>query len=319
MRRYGMTIPFAGVPLHAQRELVTELGDLGYTDLWSSEGPSHDAFTPLALASTWVPEMRLGSAICPVYTRGPALMASSAASLADAAPGRFVLGIGASSDVIVQNWNGIPFERPYQRVRDTLQFLRRALAGEKVTEDYETFSIKGFRIGIEIEQPPRIMLAALREGMLRLAGRLADGAILNWLSADDVKTVAPIVKQFGEDKEIVARLFVCPNPDADAVRRMARMACAAYLNVGVYAAFHDWLGRGAQLAASRSAWQAGDRKRALVEIPDEVVDQLVIHGPPEACREHIARYVENGVDTPVLMIMPLGMDLRQAMRDLAPR
>ncbi len=319
MQRYGMTIPLSGVPLHEQRDWIAELQDLGYTDLWSSEGPSYDGFTPLALASTWAPRLRMGTAICPVFTRGPALLASSAAALADAAPGRFVLGIGASSDVIVERWNGIPFDRPYQRVRDTLLFLRAALRGEKVTEKYETFAVNGFRLAFPLERPPPIMVAALREGMLRLAGKLGDGAILNWLSADDVRTVAPIVKQFGQDKEIVARLFVAPSSDRDAVHGVARMAAAAYLNVGVYAAFHDWLGRGDLLAATRRAWNEGDRKRALSEIPESVLDELIIHGPPEACREHIARYVENGVDTPVLMVMPVGGDLRQAVRDLAPR
>jgi probable F420-dependent oxidoreductase len=297
---------------------VRELADLGYTDVWSSEGPGYDAFTPLALASQWAPGLRLGTAICSVYTRGPALLASCAASLAAAAPGRLVLGIGASSDVIVQGWNGIPFEKPYARVRDTLRFLRRALAGEKVEERYETFAVRGFRLGVPVDPPPPLMAAALRPGMLRLAGREADGAILNWLSAGDVETVAPLVKQFGAHKEIVARIFVAPGGDPEVVRAAARQAIAAYLTVPVYAAYHDWLGRGPRLAAMQAAWKAGDRRRALAEIPDDVVDELIIHGPPEACREHIARYVANGIDTPVLMPVGPG-DPRAAGRALAPR
>src|SRR5438093_13563484 len=109
MHRYGMTIPFDGVPLGEQRGLFEELVDLGYTDVWSSETDGADAFTPLALASVWAPSLRLGTAIVPVYTRGPATLAQSAASLAAVAPGRFALGVGSSSDVIVQRWNGIPF------------------------------------------------------------------------------------------------------------------------------------------------------------------------------------------------------------------
>jgi len=317
--RFGMTIPLHGVPLHAQADRVRELADLGYSDVWSSEGPGYDAFTPLALASQWAPGLRLGTAICPVYTRGPALLASSAASLAAAAPGRVVLGVGASSDVIVEGWNGIPFEKPYARVRDTLRFLRRALAGEKVSERYETFSVRGFRLGIPPPDPPvKLMTAALRAGMLRLAGRESDGAILNWLSAEDVKRVAPIVKANGSEKEIVARIFVAPSSDREQVRQMARQSIAAYLNVPVYAAFHAWLGRGQELAAMQEAWSAGDRKRALAEIPDSVVDELIVHGDPAQCREHIARYVECGVDTPVLQLMG-GMEPRAAIRALAPR
>ena len=319
MARYGMTIPLDGVPLAQQRDWIRELVDLGYTDLWSAEANGTDGFTPLALASAWAPEARLGCAIFPAYTRGPALMAMSAASMASAAPGRFVMGIGSSSNVIVGNWNGIPFEKPYQRVRDTVRFLRKAFTGEKVTEDYETFSVKNFRLGVKMDEPPKLLVAALRQGMLKLAGREGDGAILNWLSAEDVKTVAPYVHQGGPDKEIVARIFVCPNPDTEAVRNMARFAVNAYLNVPVYAAFHEWLGRSELLDAMWTKWKEGDRKGAAASIPDEVVDAIVVHGPPEKCREQIQQYVENGVDTPMIGLLPMGVDPIQASRDLAPR
>jgi probable F420-dependent oxidoreductase len=321
MQRYGMTIPFDGVPLHAQRDWVVELADLGYTDVWSSEANGADAFTPLTLASVWAPSLRLGTAIVPAFTRGPACLAQSAGSLAQAAPGRLALGIGTSSNVIVEGWNGIPFEQPYQRTRDMVRFLRAALAGGKVSEQYETFSVRGFRLGVKPEEPVPLLVAALREGMLRLAGREGDGAIVNWLSADDVATVAPIVQEAGggEPKEVVARIFVAPTDDASTVRAMGRYAIAAYLNVPVYAAFHDWLGRGEMLADMWRLWKEGDRQAALAAIPDSLVDELIVWGSPDACREHIQRYVVNGVTTPALALLPFGVDARQAIRDLAPR
>jgi probable F420-dependent oxidoreductase len=318
MKRLGMTIPFGGVPLAEQRDWFVELQDLGYTDLWSAESGGADAFTPLALASVWTPELRLGTAIIPAFTRGAHTLASCVASLADAAPGRFVCGIGSSSNVIVERWNDIRFEKPYQRVRDTVRFLKQALTGEKVVEDYETFSVKGFRLGLVPKEPPKIMIAALRQGMLGLAGRESDGAILNWLGADDVKTVVPYVHAGGEDKEIVARLFVCPTANEELARNVGRNSINAYLNVPVYAAFHEWLGRGEILGPMWEAWRAGDRKGALAHVPDEVVDEIVIHGPPEKCREHIQRYVENGVHTPVIALLPSDVDARQSCRDLAP-
>jgi len=319
MKRYGMSLPIGGLPLHQHEDWIREMADLGYTDLWSSEAGGHDGFTPLALASTWAPEMRLGIAIIPAFTRGPALLAQSAASLAEAAPGRFVMGVGTSSNVIVENWNGIPFEEPYKRTRDTVKFMRAALAGEKITETYDSFDVKGFRLQMPPPDPqPPILIAALRQGMLRLAGKVGDGAILNWLSAEDVKTVAPYVHEGGEGKEIVARLFVIPTADRDKARAIARRGAAAYLNVPVYAAFHEWLGRGDQLKGMWDAWKAGDRKAALEAIPDEVVDALVIHGSPDECRDHIERYREAGVTTPALAIL-YADDQRQAIRDLAPR
>jgi probable F420-dependent oxidoreductase len=313
---YGMTVPFDGVPLADHRDWYEELVALGYTDAWSSEADGTDAFTPLALAAAWAPQLRLGTAIVPAYTRGPALLAQSVAAMAEAAPGRFAVGVGTSSDVIVERWNGIRFERPYQRTRDVVRFLRQALTGDKVDATYDTFAVKGFRLGRPPAVVPPILVAALRPGMLRLAGREGDGAIINWLSADDVTTV---VAEVGAGKEIVARIFVCPSEDADTVRMVGRRMIAAYLNVPVYAAFHDWLGRGPLLEGMWTAWKAGDRKAALAAIPDEVVDDLVLHGSPAAVRAHIQRYLDNGVTTPALAVIPLGLDLRQAVRELSPR
>ena len=313
-QRWGITIPLAGVPLMEHKEWLVEIEDLGFTDVWSAETNATDAFTPLVLAAVWAPTLRLGQAIVPVYTRGPALIAQSIATLADIAPGRVALGVGSSSNVIVERWNGIPFEQPYQRVRDTVRFLRAALAGEKVTEDYEAFSVKGFRLGIRLPEPPPILVAALREGMLRLAGREADGAIVNWLSAEDVKTVAPIV---GEDKEVVARIFVLPTEDRDTVRAIGRRIVAEYLNVPVYAAFHEWIGRGDALQPMWDAWKAGDRAGAVEAVPDAVLDDLIVWGSPEKCAEGVRRYADNGITTPAPMIMADPPTAKTTIRALA--
>jgi len=322
MVRYGITIPFDGVPLHQQQDWFQECADLGYTDFWSSEANGTDGFTPLALAAAWTPSMRLGIAIVPAYLRGPALLAQTVAAMAEAAPGRFVMGLGTSSDVIVGRWNGIPFDEPYKRTRDTVRFLKQALTGEKVDFDGTGFRVQGFRLGrrLAAEHVPPIAVAALRPGMLRMAGREADGAIINWLSADDVKKVVPEVLEGsgGAEREIVARIFVCPSTNAEQVRSMGRFVISTYLNVPVYAKFHEWLGRGPALKEMWDNWQAGDRRAATASIPDEVVDDLIVHGTPEECRAHIDRYIANGVTTTALMLLPFGIDPRQAIRDLAP-
>jgi len=313
--RWGITIPFGGVPLAELRTLFEQLPDLGYTDVWSAEADGADGFTPLALASVWAPSLRLGNAIIPAYTRGPATLAQCVATLAAAAPGRFVLGIGSSSNVIVERWNNIPFEEPYKRVRDTVRFLKKALTGEKVKETYETFAVDGFRLGLVPPEPPPILIAALRSGMLRLAGKESDGAIINWLAAGDVPKVTPYVHEAGPDKEIAARIFVAPTTDADQARGVARFAMAAYLNVPVYRAFHEWLGRD-ELKPMWDAWTAGDRKGAVEAIPAAVVDEIVVHGAPEHCRERVQAYVENGVTTPVIALLPVGVKAADAIKML---
>lgn len=324
-QRHGMTVPLPG-HLHAQRDQLCKLADLGYTDIWSAEADGADAFTPLALASAWEPRLRLGTAIVPAYTRSPACMAQSVATLADAAPGRFAVGIGSSSNVIVERWNAVPFVEPYKKVRDIVRFLRDALTGEKVTKTYDTFKIDGFRLGIRPEIQPQILVAALREGMLKLAGREADGAIINWLSADDVTKVVGVVNAAANasvnpvEKEIVARIFVCPSENTDLVRESAKRLIAAYLNVPVYAEFHRWLGRGDVLQPMWDAWNAGDRKAAVAAIPNEVVDQIVVHGSPAKCRQTIKRYFDNGVTTSSLAILAFDpeMNFWDCVESLSP-
>ena len=320
-KRPGMTVPLPG-HLNTHRDRLVELADMGYTDIWSAESDGADGFTPLALAAAWEPRLRLGTAIIPAYTRSPACFAQSVASLADAAPGRFAIGIGSSSNVIVERWNGVPFVEPYKKVRDVVRFLNDALAGEKIAKKYDTFEVNGFKLGVRPEVKPSILVAALREGMLRLAGREADGAIINWLSPSDVTKVAGVVRDAagGQDREIVARIFVCVSENTDVVRAAARFAIAAYLNVPVYAAFHEWLGRGPQLQGMWDAWKAGDRKAALAAIPDEVVDDLVVHGSAAQCRAKIDQYFANGVTTSSLAILGLDpeMNFWQSVKDLSP-
>ena len=300
--RWGLTVPQIGVPLLAHADLVPLLPGFGYTDIWSAETNGTDAFTPLALASQWEPTLRLGTAIVPAYTRGPALIAMSAATMAEAAPGRFVLGLGSSSPVIVGNWNGIDFDEPYRRTRDVLRVVTAALHGERVDGEFDSFTIKRFKLEQAPATPPKIMVAALRAQMLRLAGREADGAILNWLASYDVPQCVDAVGNDGA--EIVARIFVCPSADAEYARGLGRMLISTYLTVPAYAAFHDWVGRGPALAAMHAAWAAGDRAGAAAAIPDEVVDDLVVHGSPESCRAQVQAYADAGVTTPVIACLP---------------
>ncbi len=327
--RYGMTIPLPGIPLAEHQPWLREIVDLGYTDLWTMETDGLDAFTPLACAAAWAPELRLGTAIASVFTRGPGLLAQTAAALAEAAPGRFVLGLGSSSEAMVSGWNDMPFAEPYYRVRDCLRFLRRALGGERVDASFRTFETHGFTLARAPAVVPPIYLAALRPDMLRLAGREADGALLGLVAARDIPQLARVVadgavksQRVAAPPDLVLRLGVFPTDDAERVRAHCRRLIAAYLNVPAYAAMHEWLGRGDELRPLWDAWQRGDRKAAVAAIPDQLVDALFVHGRPEACREQIEGFVAAGVSTPVLSITPLGLgadDLRRALRELAPR
>lgn len=320
MQRWGITLPLGGIELGRHREIVQALAGFGYTDVWSSEVAGADAFTPLAAAAAWQPGLQFGTAIVPAFTRGPALIAQSAAAMASLAPGRFSLGLGASSPTIVEEWNGIDFSQPFQRTRDVLRMVRAALAGERITGQYGTFRVSGFRLEQPPPEPVPVLLAALRPQMLALAGAEADGVILNWLASSDVARCLAAMN--GPQAQVVARIFVCPTEDAERARSIGRRLIAAYLTVDAYAAFHRWLGRGDELEQLWRLWQAGDRSAAAASVPGAVVDELVLHGSPEQCRAAVQAYVEAGVTVPVIALIPVpelaGAGLSTVLSGLAP-
>src|SRR5262249_45951430 len=143
----------------------------GWTDIWSGETDGHDGFTILSLAATWTSRMRLGTGVVNVFTRGRAVLAQHAAALQDASDGRFVLGLGSSSHVVVESWNGLSFTRPRERVRETVAFLREALAGNRAAGR--------FKLATPPHDPVPIVVAALRGRMLETAGEIGDGIFLN--------------------------------------------------------------------------------------------------------------------------------------------
>jgi len=330
-QRLAITVPLDGFTLAEHAELGREAERLGYADAWSFEVDGVDCFSPLAVVGG-ATGLRVGTAIANVFTRGPATLAVSAAGLAEIAPGRFCLGIGSGSQVIVEAWNGGAFKRPATRVRETATFLRRALAGERVVFRGETFAVDGFRLTRPPSAPVPIHVAALRPGMLAVAGEVGDGAILNWLAPDDVPRCVAVVreaaKKAGRDPETIeisARLFAHVDPPSAEADTVARRHIAAYLNVPVYRAFHEWLGRTPSLGPMWEAWARGDRRAALAAIPDRVVDDLVLRGSMDEIRARIRRYFDAGLDTAFVALQTSEQDrqrrrdtVRGAMRALGP-
>src|SRR5947208_13200595 len=178
--RWGLTLPLPQVPLAEHEDLVRRAEAAGYTDLWSGETNGPDGFAPLGLGSAWTERVRLGTGVVGVMQRGRALLAQEAAALADASEGRFALGIGASSDRIVEGWNGMPFEKPLSRMSQTIDFLRTALSGERADG--------GFKLERAPEATVPIIVAALRGKMLRLAVEKGDGAFTNFLPLEGLPT-----------------------------------------------------------------------------------------------------------------------------------
>jgi len=251
--------------------------------------------------------LRLVSGIVNVFTRGPALLAQSAAAMADLSEGRFVLGLGASSNVIVEQWNGIAFRRPLAKVSSTVAYLRAVLAGER--------GPGGFKLAAPPAAPVPIVLAALRERMLRLAGEVADGVFANFLP---LSGTAQVVSAFGRpDKELACRFFSIVGPEEEALVT-ARRTFVAYATVPVYTDFFRWLGHAAELDPVVEAWNAGDRKRAVELAPEALIRETFLLGPIEAQRERLAEFAAAGIETAVLAVACPPAELPRVIDGFAP-
>jgi probable F420-dependent oxidoreductase len=289
--RWGLTLPLGGVPLAAHGEFVKRAEAAGYTDLWTGETAGPDGFTPLALSAAWTSKARLGTGIVGVFQRGPALLAQEAAALADASEGRFVLGIGSSSDRIIEGWNGIPFEKPLSKVSETLEFLKVALAGERTATRFKLETKPAHEIPI--------MLAALRGKMLQLAVEEADGAFTNFLPRDGLPQVVAQLDGAPARFELLCRFFCLPGTREE-VEPVARYMFSTYITVPVYTEFYKWLGWGEKIQPMLDAWAAGDRQKAAAEVPWEAIEQMFIFGTPEEMKERLEAFVDGGITTPIL-------------------
>jgi probable F420-dependent oxidoreductase len=308
-QRWGLTLPLPGISLADHEEHVKRAEAVGYTDLWTGETAGPDGFTPLALSAAWTERMRLGTGIVGVFQRGPALLAQEAAALAGASRDRFVLGIGSSSDRIVEGWNDIPFEKPLTKVRETLDFLDAALAGERTAT--------GFKLEAPPAEPIPIVLAALRGKMLELAVERAAGAFTNFLPLGGLPKVTAQLDGAPDDFELLCRFFCIPG-EREQVEPLARFMFSSYVTVPVYAAFYRWLGYGEQIEPMIAAWEAGDRQAAAAAAPWEVIEEMFIFGTPEEMRERLAAFVAGGITLPILTPIVTPDKLGEAIEALAP-
>lgn len=278
-------------PLSQHEDLVRRAEAAGYTDLWTGETNGPDGFTPLALAAAWTGRVRLGTGVVGVFTRGPALLAQQAAALADASEGRFALGIGASSDRIVEGWNRITLERPLAKVSETIDFLRQALAGARAEG--------GFKLEQAPADPVPIIVAALRGKMLRLAAEKGDGAFTNFLPLASLPKVTEALQGAPDGFELLCRFFCLPGP-REQVEPLARFMFASYATVPFYEAFFRWLGYGEAIDEMVEAWRRKERDAATAAAPWELIEDTFVFGEPAEMKERLGRFVDGGITLPIL-------------------
>jgi probable F420-dependent oxidoreductase len=280
--------------------------DQGYTDVWFADAGAPDALTIAAALACSIKQLRIGVAVTPVYTRTPAVLAATANTLGQLLPGRFVMGLGSSSQTIIEQWHGLTLDRPVARVRNTAIMVRAMLRGEKSAFDLDGLRSHGYRQA-PTDQPPPIYLAALRPRMIETAAEVGDGVIFNLWPAPALPRMLDHVQRGAEragkdwrDIEIVNRAMVLVTTDEAAGRDKFRAAFAPYYATPVYNQFLAWAGFAEAASGVASGWSAKDRALTASALSDELVDQIAIIGSADACRARIKAGMLAGIHTQII-------------------
>jgi probable F420-dependent oxidoreductase len=311
LERLGVT--FASLPslgVSGAVDVAATARDLGYRSFWTAETVGAEAFALLAAVGGSAPELDLGTGIIALQLRTPQVAAMGAATLQALHPDRDIyLGIGISSPVVTGQWHGTPFgERPLARVREYVALVRACLSGETVNFVGDFWTATRFRLGVRLgERRPKIVIGALNERMLRLAGEVADGVLLNYLPASHVPWSVEQVRK-GGGATIMAYVHAGVVADRAEGLDAARRDLYSYAMVDSYAASFERAGYSDEINDVRQRYEAGDRDGAVRAITDRMVDGIDYMGSPEEVRRFVTSYTEAGVDVPVLMPLPWGRD-----------
>lgn len=317
----------AFLPVAAQPSIgdLTELAEwaerLDYSRVWLPETWGRDAVTVLAAVAERTGTVGLGTSIVNVYSRSPALLGQTAATLQELSGGRFRLGLGPSGPIVIEAWHGVPFERPLRRTRETVEVVRAVLSGETVDYRGEMFDLVGFRLRCAPpDRPPAIDTAGMGPKAVELAGRFADGWHALMFTRDGLRERLEDfdrgVELGGRDRSaqrVTLSVPCCALQDGERARRLAREHLAFYIgSMGTY--YREALGRQGheELAHDIAAkWGSGEREAAMAAISDELLDSLGAVGTPERAREQLARFEAiDGVDS-VSVSFPRGAELEE--------
>ncbi|MDZ7669754.1 MAG: LLM class flavin-dependent oxidoreductase [Gammaproteobacteria bacterium] len=308
-KRIAVTLP-AGPRLEQTIDRIRWAEDNGIPDGWFSDAGAPDTLTQIAAVAHHTRQMRIGVAVTPVYTRTPAVLAASVNVIAQVLPGRFVMGLGSSSQTIMGQWNGIALDKPLTRVRETAIMVRSMLKGEKSDfTDFETLYSRGYRQA-PLEDPPPLYLAALRPKMIETAAEVGDGVIFNlWPKGalpkmmEHVKIGAERAGKNPDDVEVVNRFMVLVTDDKAAGRDLFRAAFAPYYATPVYNKFLSWAGYEDAARTIREGWAEKDRDKTSGALSDELVDEIALIGDEDEVRERIQQAADGGIHTHIIAPM----------------
>ncbi len=311
----GFTLPATGVDVREGVALAKDAESWGYRSCWAAEVDGPDAITSLAgVAATT--DLDLGTAVLPVQTRTPFVLAMTAIGMSQLSGGRFQLGLGASSSVLVERFGGVEYRKPLKQVRECVEALRPILDGERGTYDGEFVKIGGYKHPTPFAAPIPILIGALNPGSLRMTGELADGVCLNQVRADFVPTMLDVVREgaaaagrtLPESFPVVSRLFCLVTDDADGAKSFIPHVFAPYVATGGYNRFYSWQGYAAQAAAIAAASEARDKAGMAAAFDRGMVDDIFLIGTADEVVAGIREHCDHGVTQPVIAPLAPGLE-----------
>lgn len=298
----GVALRDTGLALADLTALARAADDCGHSSIWLPEVGSRDALALAAILGPQTQQARIGTGVLPVYARNAVALALGAATAAEAARGRFILGLGAGHPFTAQSWFDATWTHPRARLREVVEVTRDILAGERVTH-HGSFTVESFHLQTPCPPVP-IYLAALTPASLRLAGEIADGVILNWLPPSGVERAALLVREAaadaGREVKVLAYVRAAAVEDeeaTDVARRALREHTYAYVSLPAYANSLRQVGLGPRLD------RLADGDDGVL---GELTEMLCLLGDTDAIRDGVAAYGEAGLDDVIVYPVPYG-------------
>jgi coenzyme F420-dependent oxidoreductase len=316
MSKIGIVAPYwSDITMEELIEYAQLAEELGYDSIWVPEMWGRDAFSLIGLLAANTEKIKLGTGIISVFSRTPAMIAQTAATLDEISGGRIMLGLGTSGPIVIENWHGIKYEKPIQRTREYIEIIKMALRFERVNYEGEIFKLRNFKLQFKpVRSDIPILIAAMGPKNIHLAGEAADG----W-----IPFLVPIIEGLVDAKEHLIEgaqsagrdsgdIKICPyivsavSGDEESSKRALQEHIAYYVGgMGTY--YYNTVSRyGFENEASQilEAWKAGDKKKAIDCVSDTMLDSLSIWGTPGHGKATIKKYLAQDVDTPILLFPP---------------
>jgi alkanesulfonate monooxygenase SsuD/methylene tetrahydromethanopterin reductase-like flavin-dependent oxidoreductase (luciferase family) len=274
--------------------------------VWIPETWGMENFAMLAAVSSKT-KSKIGSSIINIYSRSPALIAMGAATIDTISNQRLVLGLGTSSVPIIQGLHGYRFERPLQRMKETVEIIRLVLSGKKITYSGEIFSLRGFTLLIK---PPRqhipIYIAAINQKMTELTWKIGDGVIFYLRPISEMKqTIAKMQQKRTID--VACQLITSVSEDGDQAKERVRKTLAFYISVGeIYRKFLATNGFQKETDNIYEEYQKSGLKSNHELIPESMLNALTISGSPQECKKQLKRISDAGITHPIIQFNPSG-------------